>query len=332
MSMLRKSIMLFVAIVMFSSQITVVYAANFNKNSVKGLAQAYGYVLGQEFQLERISREYPELSPAVMLAKVQFDSSFPKIKSKLKEQLIFVMGEDFFRIVSADIKQQLKTTIGTQVITKDIALGFLHQVKERGKGQIDSPVIEYMLSVKYLPYPVGEFTDGYRQRFSSDGHRKSQGIKLVLQAPKSWKAKEGERPHIVQKWVSQNGTGVEMIHLDIRDTAGYTPTNSEVEAFVSSGEVKETVPSGSTYINSGLFSLEMRKGYWIEMSQVHERVGIQLYQHSRMYQLFFRGKAIGLMCQTSSSSEDKAAAAAAFKRIKPLCQQVLNSIVLLQAY
>ncbi|MFH1829463.1 MAG: hypothetical protein ABH871_01635 [Pseudomonadota bacterium] len=332
--MLAKFTRLFFAVILFCVQLTAVDASelNFNHASIKGLAQAYGFILGQEFSLERINKEYPDLYPSVLLAKAQFDSSFPDIKSKLKDQLVRAMGEKLFDKTDIDLKRQLQTSLGGQVITKDIAQSFLQQIKQRAEGNIDSPVLEYMLSVKYLSYPAGEFSEGYRQRFSTDGHRKSQGINLVLQVPKSWKAQEGERPHIVQKWVSQNGTGLEMIHLDIRDSEGYTPTNSEVEAFVSSGEIKDMVPSGATYISSGLFSLEMRKGYWIEMRLIQERAAIRLYQHSRIHQLFFRGKAIGLMCQTSNSIEDKVKADEAFKRIKPLCQQVLNSLVLLQAY
>jgi hypothetical protein len=305
---------------------------NFNQTSINGLAKAYGFILGQEFSLERISKEYPNLSPSVTLAKAQFDSSFPGMKSKLKDQLIRAMGEKLFDKTDIDLKKQLQASLGGQVITSDIAQGILQQVKQRADGNIDSPILEYMLSVKYLSNPVGEFFEGYRQRFSTDGHRKSQGINLILQVPKSWKAKEGERPHIVQKWVSQDGTGLEIIFLDIRDSEGYTPTNSDVESFVSSGEVKDMVPSGAAYINSGLFSLEMLKGYWIEMGIIEERAGIKLYQHSIAHQLFFRGKAIGLMCQASNSIEDKIKADEAFERIKPICQQVLNSLVLLQAY
>lgn len=308
--------------------VTTVTAAelNFNQTSIKGLAQAYGFILGQDFSLERIKQEFPELAPAVALVNAQFNSSFPSIKSKLKEQLVKAMGKKLFDKTDHDLKKQLRATLGKQVITNEVAQGFLQQVKERAEGNIDSPVVEYLLAVKYLSNPAGEFLDGYRQRFNSDGHRKAHGLKLVLQVPKSWKGKEGERPHIVKKWVSQNGTGMEMIHLDIRDTEGYTPTNNEIETFVSSGEVKDTVPAGATYINSGVFSLEMRKGYWMEMAMLHERAGIHLYQHSVMYQLFFRGKAIGLMCQTMSPNEDRAKADEAYKTTQPLCQQVLNSL------
>jgi len=296
------------------------------------LSQAYGFILGQELSLERIRKEYPELSASVMLVKAQFDSSFPSIKSKLRDQLVHALGNKLFDKTDKELKKQFKTNLGNQIITKDIAQEFLQQVKERAEGKIDSPVIEYMLSVNYLSFPTGEFAKNYRQRFNSEGHAKAQGIKLTLQLPKSWKAKEGERPHIVQKWISQNGTGLEMILLDIRDAEGYTPTDSDVEAIASSGEIKDMLPAGATYLESGIFSLEMRKGLWFEMTMAQERAGIELYQRSRMHQLFFRGKAIGLMCSASDSIEDKAKIDEAFKRIKPLCQQVLNSLVLLQAY
>jgi len=305
---------------------------NYNQTSIKGLARAYGFILGQEFSLSRIKKEYPELAPNILLVKSQFNSAFPNIKSKLKSQLIAAMGKKLFSQTDNELKKKLQTNRGTQVITKEIAQAFLQQIKERAEGNIESPVLEYLLSVKYLAFPANEFIEGHRQTFKTEGHKKAQDIKLVLQVPKSWKAKEGNRPHIVQKWVSANGTGLEMMLLDIRDAEGYTPSNKEIESFVSSGEVRDIVPSGAKYINSGLFSLEMRKGYWVEMAMPQERAGFKLYQHSVMYQLFFRGKAIGFICQAGRPTKDKAKADEAYNRIKALCQQVLNSIVLLQAY
>lgn len=306
---------------------------NFNQNSVKGLVNTYAFILGQEHSLEKISKEYPDLSYSVMLAEAKFNSSFPKIKLKLKRQLILALGESVFKKTETELSEQLITNLGSLVMTRDIAQSFLQQIKERAEGKIDSPFIEYMLTVEYLQFPEREYIDGYRQEFNSDGNRKSLGINLVLQVPKSWKAKEGERPHIVQKWVSQNGTGLDVLILDIRDTEAYTLTDTEVESFISTGEVKESLPSGAIYEGSGLFSLENNKGYWVEMSSIQERAGIKVYQHSSIHQLFYRGKAISLTCYTASPLEDQAGAAdESYKRIKPLCQQVLNSMVLLQKY
>jgi len=169
-----------------------------NPTSVKGVWQAYGFVLGQEFYLSRIAKEFPELSGGVELARAQFGSTFPDIKAKLETQLKNAMGEKLFQETATNLRKKIQETLGRQQITGEIATNFLEQVKGRSKGEIESPVLEYLLAVQYTANPVGEFADGYRQRYQTDGSGKSQGIKLNLQPPPSWAAKEGERPHIVK--------------------------------------------------------------------------------------------------------------------------------------
>ncbi|MDO9264176.1 MAG: hypothetical protein Q7U02_09430, partial [Desulfosalsimonadaceae bacterium] len=204
---------------------------------------------------------------------------------------------------------------------------FLETVKRRAEGHIESPFIEYLLSVKYLSEPAREFIDGYRQQFNSEGHPKAKGLKIALQLPKSWKANEGERSHILQKWTSQNGTGFEMISLDIRDSE--VPTDAKIEELVSSGKIRESIPNGATYINSGVFSLEGRKGNWIELTNKQEKLGVEMYQHGIEYQLYYNDKAITLLCL--SSNPDKKMADDRLENIKPLFLLVLNHFILLQA-
>jgi hypothetical protein len=311
---------------------TLAFSANFNTTAVKGTAQAYGFVLGQEYSLARVAREFPDMAVSVELARAQFGSSFPNIKQKLESQLKEKFGEKGFEELASTMQTKLQGTLSKQKITREIAAQFFDQVKGRSKGEIDSPVLEYMLYVNYMANPAGEFSDGFRQRFQTDGTGKAQSIKLKLQLPRSWTAKEGERPHIVQKWTSLNGAGLEMIHLDIRDGEGYAPTKKEMEYFVKSGEVKEVIAEGATYVASGNFSLEKQNGYWVQMIAPIERAGIKFYQEAVLYQFFFRGKAIGISCTAGGPDEEKEKTSEAFKRIRPLCQQVVNSLVLLQAY
>jgi hypothetical protein len=319
-------------LLIFLAYTPTTFAINFNSTSVKGMAQAYGFVLGQEYSLSRISQEFPELSVNVDLARAQFCSTFPDIKTKLETQLKKAMGEKLFAETATNLRKTLRETLGRQQITREVAINYLDQIKGRSKGEIESPVIEYLLAVKYTANPVGEFADGFRQRYRTDGTGKSQGIKITLQLPRSWAGKYGERPHIVQKWVSENGTGLEMIHLDIRDGQGYIPTNKEMEEFVRSGEVKDSVPDGSKYVDSGNFTLEKQTGYWLQIATPLERAGMKMYQNALMYQFFFRGKVIGIMCQAGGPENEKSKIDDAFRRIQPLCQQVLNSLVLPQAY
>jgi hypothetical protein len=71
-------------LLLFVSLPTTVFALNVNPTSVKGMAQAYGFVLGQEYSLSRIAKEFPELVVGVELARAQFGSTFPDIKTKLE--------------------------------------------------------------------------------------------------------------------------------------------------------------------------------------------------------------------------------------------------------
>lgn len=332
MRIMRKTQRLFLIVLAFILFPCASLAINFNPKSMKGIIQTYGFVLGQEYSLSRIESEFPDLSENVKMARAQFDFSFPNIKTKLETQLKISMGEKLFRETATNFRTTIRENLGHQQITREASENFLEKVRSRSKGEIESPVLEYLLAVKYTANPVDEFFDGYRQRYQTDGTGKSQGIKLSLQVPRSWTAKEGERPHIVKKWVSENGTGLEIILLDIRDAQGYDPGKKEMEAFVRSGDVKKEVPEGAEYIDAGTFTLESRTGYWVQMAMPIERAEMKLYQNGLMYQFFFQGKAVGLMCQAGGPETEKARVNEAFRRIRPLCQQVLNSLVLLQAY
>jgi hypothetical protein len=88
----RAQLWLLILLTLFAYTPTT-FAINFNPTSVKGIAQAYGFVLGQEYSLSRISKEFPELTVNVDLARAQFGSTFPDIKTKLETQLKKAMGE-----------------------------------------------------------------------------------------------------------------------------------------------------------------------------------------------------------------------------------------------
>lgn len=328
----KKRVQIWVLTLILFAYPPAIFAINFNPASLKGMSQAYGFVLGQEYSLSRIEKEFPELTGGVELARAQFSSTFPDINNKLEKELIQALGESQFQEIAAKLRIRIEKSIAGQNFTNDIAINFLEQVKARSKGKIENPVLEYLLAVKYTSNPVGEFVDGFRQRYQMDGTGKSQGIKLALQLPLSWAAKEGERPHVVQKWQSENGTGMEMMSIEIHDAQGYNPTKKEMEEFVRSGEVKGVVPKGTIYIASGNFNLEMRTGYWIQATMQGDRAGFEYYQNYLMYQIFFRGKAIGLTCAAVGPESEKINVNAAFKKVRPLCQQVLNSLVLMQAY
>jgi len=308
-------------------------ALNYNSRSISGLSKAYGFVLGQEYSLARVESTFPALRIQVEVARLAFGSGFPNIKQGLEKELSNALGDTKLKQLQADITKKLKGLLSKQTTTLESSQQFLDLVRARGKGrEIESDVLSYLLAVKYAHNPAGEFLDGFRQRYRTDGVGKSQGVKLVLQLPYSWRGKEAERPHIVQTWVSEGGTGLSNMMLSVQDAQGYASTRRELDQFVKSGEIREAVPDGAKYLDGGAFSQEKSAGYWMEMTMPQERAGIKMYMRGFMYLLFFRGKGISVMCMAGGPEQNRALADVESVKLKPLCQQVMNSLVLEQAY
>lgn len=308
-------------------------ALNQNHNSLKALSKVYGFLLGQEYSLAKIEATYPALRMQVEVARLTFGASFAGVREKLEQELLEAMGDTNFRKVRGELESKITQLLGRQSMTVGLATEFLEKVKARAKGgDMEVDVLRYLLAVKYSQTPAAEFSDGFRQRFSTEGSNKAQGIMLKIQLPRSWLAQDGERPHIVKKWANEGGTGLSMILLDIRDAEGQNPTTREVEQFVNSGEARQTFTDLGKVYDVGTFSLERRTGYWGELSMIQERAGKRMYQRGMLYQLFFRGKAIGIMCLAGAGEREFQKGDAAASLLKPVCQQVLNSLVLDQAY
>lgn len=305
---------------------------NLNPKATKGLSQTYGFLVGQELSLQRVAQDVPELAGEVELARRQFNSTFPQSLPKVEAMFRRALNEKDFGKNKAMLEAFIRESLGSARLTRSQGQQFLRQVIQRSMADIDSPVLEYLLAVQYADYPVGEFTDGFRQRYETTGQGKAQGIRLRLQLPRSWAGKDGERPHIVQKWQSENGTGQEMIVLTVGDPQELNPTREELADFIRSREVRAAVPEGATYVDAGIFTIEQRPGYWIRMTMRQERAGLSMSQEVQQYQFFYQGKPVMLSCSAVAVQQDAEAATDAMKRLLPLCQQVLNSLVLLQVY
>jgi len=79
------------------------------------------------------------------------------------------------------------------------------------------------------------FMGGSKIKFSTVGHPKAQGLNIQIDYPKSWIKKEGERPHIVQKFSSSGGGGIAKVAV-----LNITPIPSDLKGF-SDKEIAENL-------------------------------------------------------------------------------------------
>jgi hypothetical protein len=179
-----------------------------------------------------------------------------------------------------------------------------------------------------LSEDAAAFQNGTAPKFSTKGHSKSKGAVFTIKYPPSWKAKEGERPNIVQMFVSESGRGFE--------TAGIVTklippnerlTKADIQATFSPEGLKEFLPSGTKLIRVKTTKIEGEPAGLIEYSARMERAGAEVDSQTLML-VFFQGRTmVSLMFQTSALSSDSAGLSRRFEKFRPIFNLMMNNIV-----
>lgn len=306
------------------------FAFNVNEVSSKGLKQLYGFLVGQSAAIELGKKAAPELAHQYRLAQLKFDANFPGVQKKLEAILKEELTEDQWIELQRVARESLRTQLDGLNVTPEVAGVFLKELQGRADGVISSPMLQYLLAVQFEKSPVSEFLQGYRQNYVGDGKGKAKGLFFNLQIPLSWKAKDGDRPNIVQSWTSANGTGLESMSAMVKIVPNDITKDDILETIKTPEGQKTLVPERTKIIKAQAITIETYPGYHIEYEIPTERVGDTYYSAASTYAVFTKTHMFVLNCMAGSNNMSHARAS--FKTLRPLCQQVASSIVLPQRY
>lgn len=174
--------------------------------------------------------------------------------------------------------------------------------------------------------------DACRQAFSIKAHPKAKGTDFTISYPIGWKAEEGERPNVVQKFTSDDGTGLETVivmTLDMRDANGKSPSKRDIDAILNPANGRQQIPDGSKFVSAERISVEGDPALAIEFVQKSDRAGIALM--TQTWSVFFvQGTTlVQVMCMVAGSPDaDEAWIGARMAQFKPLFKLMVNSIVI----
>ena len=302
----------------------------------KDIGQAYGFYLGQNYSLNQISKKYPSVSGLALIAQKEFSTTF-KSSIESMDALMARYAESEWEEIKKQLTTQIESSINIEKISETQARQFVELVRERSKGNIDSPVIETLLLFKagYENNPEREFVDGYKYKYSTDGAGKAKGVAFSIEAPKTWAAKEGNRPNIVQKFVSENGRGLELLLILIKEVPlqpGEIVTEKDVLGLLNPKDIQDFIPDGGVYLNSGKLTLENLPGFWVhfknDMARVRNTVGME----TIMYTIFYNNKVINIQGQVVISINGEPAERGGFKKYEKLFDLMANSLVIDNMY
>ena len=83
--------------------------------------------------------------------------------------------------------------------------------------------------------------------YSPNGNPKAQGLDFRIKYLSDWKAQEGERPHVVQKFIKKTNQAQVSYFILINKIPGEPMMKKEIDDLLA--DIEEMVPSGCTFIS-----------------------------------------------------------------------------------
>lgn len=177
------------------------------------------------------------------------------------------------------------------------------------------------------PSEIAEFQARQTILFSSRGHEKARGLDVTLRYPRSWRAEEGDRPHVVQNFVATNGTGSNC-NILIRDGGGATP--AELRQALRPENARNVVPQSMTLVAAQATTLDNEQAVEVEVRQSVNRGGVAIEARMVMYLTVYRDSLINLTCGTGAPTAQDAEIR--YRAYLPLFRRIAGSIVLQDRY
>lgn len=277
------------------------------------------------------------MSGLAFIAEKEFLASFESSIQGMDAIMIKIHAENEWQKIKNHLARQFPDINNIDQITKSQARQFIEIVRQRAKGNIESPILETFLLFKsdYENNPEHEFLDGYKYKYTSDGSGKAKGVAFSIESPKTWAAQEGDRPNIVQKFISENGRGLEIFLVLIKDIPsrpGEKITEKDVLEILNPKEINNLLPDGAVHIKSGKLNLENLPGFWVHYKMNMTRVKNLWETEVSMYTIFYKNKMIQIQGQVAISVNGITINSEGLRRYENLFDLMANSLVITNMY
>jgi S1-C subfamily serine protease len=175
--------------------------------------------------------------------------------------------------------------------------------------------------------------------YSSKGHPKAGDIDFCLKYPSSWEAKEGDRPHVVQKFIGPASNGYRPMFViivtlwppDVQKEMAQLKKKATPEEMRQTYEEfnAESMAKSDKQIQSGMTRVEGEEVYWSVVSRTTEYARNVFYSQELRYLILLPSGLLMLsgsvVSEPSGRAEDLAAAYAA---AEPIFQKFIMSLVI----
>lgn len=163
--------------------------------------------------------------------------------------------------------------------------------------------------------------------FGTDGHAKANGVNLTLKYPSDWGRHEGERPHIVQKFISKDERAYAIILVqDLGEPDVVSLSREDIESFFEPQELRTMVPDGMQFINAQRTQIEGLPAGILEYTANVQRAGLSA--DLRVWSLIFIERTSMVQLQFAVTGPAGSDTSGMMIKYKPIFLQIANSVIL----
>lgn len=302
------------------------------RSSTQDLGQAMGFLIGQQYTLDRIKKTYADLAPLVRQAELEFDASFEAAEVGMHADLKSGAKDGYAALV-AESRRRIHAELAIHPISREDAVAFIEEVRDRAKGRIAERPLKTLLHYRFRDRPAEEFERGFTTVYRTKGHPKAKGTDFQVRIPMSWRAKEGERPNVIQLFRSESGRGAAMCLLmaNAMDLPrGTRLTKQDIDETFSQSGLREIAAGYGTFVSGKSIVIDRHPGGMVIVDVTQQRLDQVLSGRSVMYMALQRENILSLQCMTFA--DNGVEAAKVFSRHEATFRLSANSFVIQDQY
>lgn len=302
-----------------------------NEKAFKQAGKAYGYIIGQKHAIEILSEQFPEYAHTLQSLGLQFDFKFnwPGFRSK---RVVRELTRDEFDQWSKEYIDPIRE-FADKPYNREQAERFNADLQGRLHGEMDPEVLSTLLWLKYANRPVAEMIDGWSARFDTRGHEKSLGLDVSFEVPLSWKQKAGVRPHVVQQWVSQNGSGLMNVILTINELPlDGKVTMDDMRDYVFSDDIRDFVLDEGELLHRDVVVIDTIPTAVVDQKFTRTSADVTLTTYQRAYIFFAFDTLTFLTCSVADADANAVTAQERFPLVVDLCSRIARTTSVANTY
>lgn len=308
-------------------------AQKYNVDFKTGAIKTIAFFEGIGYNVKLITSKSSISTSELNIAYERFRLKFSKAKNNATVYLQTIYKEYDESIITTSGKRLLDSLYQNIIITPDYVKNYTDRLLTYLEGNSTEVDFNYLISFQFYKDPFKEFTSGYVSKFNTKNHPKAKGADWTIKYPQSWRCLEGDRPNVIQKFVSEFGNGDVYVSLMVKDL----PKDLEIKEkeindvfFTLKGAKDLFITSEMKFESFKRIIIENLPAGEIVYSITASRLDYKLPMKIATY-YFIYNKQLYILTQGLVGTEEEVISKN-WKNIKPLFDLIANSIVINNKY